>query len=138
MAQNITIAGATYTNVPAIDIAKSSGGLARFVDTSNANASASDLLTGKTAYVNGALITGEYDSEYEERIAELEETVVSLQDQIDALEARVAALEAGGVSANYNAVTGDLELSGGGVQVDNEGYLVLNGVPVDDNGILTF
>lgn len=58
MAQNVTIAGAQYPSVPAVDIPKTGGGTARFVDTSDANAIASDILQGKIAYVNGQKITG--------------------------------------------------------------------------------
>lgn len=58
MAQNVTIAGAQYPSVPAVDIPKTGGGTARFVDTSDANADASDILQGKIAYVNGQKITG--------------------------------------------------------------------------------
>jgi hypothetical protein len=58
MAQDITIAGAQYEDVGAIDIAKTGGGLARFVDTSDADATADDILIGKTAYVNGQRVVG--------------------------------------------------------------------------------
>lgn len=58
MAQNITLLGATYTAVPAVKLPKSGGGMAQFDDTSDGNASASDILTGKTAYVNGVKLVG--------------------------------------------------------------------------------
>lgn len=58
MAQNITIAGATYPAVPSIQVPKQGGGTASFMDTSDANAAASDIASGKTAYVNGSKITG--------------------------------------------------------------------------------
>lgn len=58
MSQNITLWGATYSNVPAVDLPKAGGGTARFNDTTDADATASDILEGKTAYVNGAKITG--------------------------------------------------------------------------------
>lgn len=58
MAQNVTIAGTSYANVPAIDIPKTGGGTARFVDTTDANAASGDLAQGKTAYVNGQKLVG--------------------------------------------------------------------------------
>lgn len=58
MAQNITLLGATYSDVPAVELPKSGGGMAVFTDTSDADAVASNILVGKTAYVGGNLITG--------------------------------------------------------------------------------
>lgn len=60
MAQNITLMGASYSNVPSVQLPKTGGGTATFDDTtisSNA-AAASDITSGKLAYVNGSLITG--------------------------------------------------------------------------------
>ena len=58
MAQNVTIAGASYLGVPSIEMPKTGGGTAVFVDTSDANAAAGDITKGKTAYVGGTKITG--------------------------------------------------------------------------------
>lgn len=58
MAQNVIINGVTYQSVPEVNIPKSGGGAAKFMDTNDANAAASDILSNKTAYVNGTKITG--------------------------------------------------------------------------------
>ena len=58
MSQNITLLGASYSNVPSVELPKTGGGTAQFDDTTDANAIASDILQGKTAYVNGEKIIG--------------------------------------------------------------------------------
>ncbi len=60
MAQNITLLGASYSDVPSVLLPKTGGGTAQFDDTTIASngAAASDIASGKFAYVNGSLITG--------------------------------------------------------------------------------
>lgn len=58
MAQNLIINSVTYQDVPEVDIPKSGGGTAKFMDTSDANAVAADIRSNKTAYVNGTKLTG--------------------------------------------------------------------------------
>lgn len=58
MAQNVIINGVTYQNVPEVDIPKSGGGTAKFFDTASANAGASDILTGKTAFGSSGSVSG--------------------------------------------------------------------------------
>lgn len=59
MAQNVVINGVTYQNVPEVDVPKSGGGTAKFMDTADATlSSAAYLPSGETAYANGVKITG--------------------------------------------------------------------------------
>ena len=58
MAQNVIINGATYQNVPEVDIPKSGGGTAKFYDTASADVSGADLLTGKTAFGASGAVSG--------------------------------------------------------------------------------
>jgi len=60
MSQKISLWGATYNDVPSVLLPKSGGGTAQFDDTTIASnaAAASDIASGKYAYVNGSLILG--------------------------------------------------------------------------------
>ena len=60
MAQNVIIRGVTYTGVEKMSF-PISGGSALFRDTSAADAAASDIVRGKTAYGANGLITGTHD-----------------------------------------------------------------------------
>lgn len=58
MAQNVVINGVTYSAVPEVDIPKSGGGTAKFFDTASADATAGDILTGKTAFNSSGSVSG--------------------------------------------------------------------------------
>ena len=58
MAQDVIINGVTYANVPEVDIPKSGGGTAKFYDVSAADASASEVLSGKKFGSSSGVDTG--------------------------------------------------------------------------------
>lgn len=58
MAQNITLLGASYTDVPAVILPKTGGGTAQFDDTTDATAGSGQILSGYSAYTNGAKVSG--------------------------------------------------------------------------------
>lgn len=59
MAQAITLWGASYTNVPGVDLPKTGGGTARFTDTSPTTAGDSDVASGKIYFKSdGSQSTG--------------------------------------------------------------------------------
>ena len=55
---DISLLGAVYPDVPAVVLPVDGGGTAQFDDTSDADATAADIASGKTAYVNGVKLTG--------------------------------------------------------------------------------
>jgi len=59
MAQNITLQGATYSAVPAVDLPKQGGGTARFTDVTPTTAAAADVASGKIFFASdGTQTTG--------------------------------------------------------------------------------
>lgn len=58
MAQNITLLGASYSDVPSVELPKTGGGTAQFDDTTDADATAADITLNKTAWVNGVKLVG--------------------------------------------------------------------------------
>ena len=62
MAQTVIINNVVYSDVPEVDIPLQAGGTAKFMDTSDADAAAGDMLKNKTGYVNGSKITGSIES----------------------------------------------------------------------------
>lgn len=66
MAQNITLLGASYADVPAVTLPKTGGGTARFTDTSDASLTADALTVGSSGYdaagnkVAGTLVIQHY------------------------------------------------------------------------------
>ena len=58
MAKNVVINEVIYSNVPEVDIPQSGGGTAKFYDTSDATATAQDILVGKSVYGASGEISG--------------------------------------------------------------------------------
>lgn len=59
MAQNITLLGASYSDVPAVTLPKTGGGTAKFTDVTPTTASVSDVAQGKTFFdASGTQRTG--------------------------------------------------------------------------------
>lgn len=57
MAQNITLLGASYSNVPSVILPKTGGGTASFTDVSDTTAVASDVASGKYFYTSSGVRT---------------------------------------------------------------------------------
>lgn len=59
MAQDITLMGASFSDVPAVDLPKTGGGTARFTDVTDTTATASDVAQGKVFHLaDGTQATG--------------------------------------------------------------------------------
>ena len=58
MAKTVVINGVTYADTPEVDIPISGGGTAKFYETSSADVTSADLLTGKTAYGASGQVSG--------------------------------------------------------------------------------
>lgn len=57
MAQNITLQGATYSAVPAVELPKQGGGTATFTDVTDTTAAAADVASGKYFYTSAGVRT---------------------------------------------------------------------------------
>ena len=57
MAQNITLLGASYSDVPAVTLPKTGGGTASFTDVTDTTAAASDVASGKYFYTSAGVRT---------------------------------------------------------------------------------
>jgi len=91
VAQNVTIAGASYSDVPAIEVPKTGGGTAVFADPSVVTAVASDVASGKyfidssgtltegTASGGGSVVVTETPDEHGGTVVEITAEVVNLQ-----------------------------------------------------------
>ena len=55
---SVVINGVTYSNTPEVDIPKSGGGTAKFYDTSEANITNADVLSGKKGYGSNGEVSG--------------------------------------------------------------------------------
>ena len=58
MAQTVVINGVTYADTPEVDIPTSGGGTAKFFETSSADITSSDVLTGKVGFNASGSVTG--------------------------------------------------------------------------------
>lgn len=56
--RNVQINSVQYNNVPEVDVPLVGGGTAKFYDTSDATADASEILTGNAAYGANGIING--------------------------------------------------------------------------------
>ena len=57
MAQNVTVQGASYSDVPAVQLPKTGGGTASFTDVTDTTAAASDVASGKYFYTAAGVRT---------------------------------------------------------------------------------
>lgn len=57
MSKNITLMGASYSNVPSVLLPKTGGGTASFVDITDTTATASDVASGKYFYTAAGVRT---------------------------------------------------------------------------------
>ena len=58
MAKTVVINGVTYADTPEVDIPISGGGTAKFYETSSADITSADVLTGKTGYGASGQVSG--------------------------------------------------------------------------------
>ena len=57
MAQNVTVAGASYSDVPSVTLPKTGGGTASFTDVTGTTAIAADVASGKYFFTASGVLT---------------------------------------------------------------------------------
>ena len=57
MAQNVTVAGASYSDVPSVTLPKTGGGTAYFTDVTDTTATAADVFAGKYFFTASGVLT---------------------------------------------------------------------------------
>ena len=120
MAQNVVINGVTYSNVPSVEIPKSTSGTASFFDVSDATLNnGNKMLSGNTAYgANGTKYTGSIASKTGTDITASGDTVTvpagyysSQQTKTVASGSATAPASISGTSATVSTGTNTLTLS---------------------------
>lgn len=101
MAQNITLLGASYSNVPAVDLPKTGGGTATFTDVTDTTATAADVASGKYFYTSAGVKTEGTASG---------SAVIAVSDETDAHGGTIRHIT--GVSLLGDTVTADTLLQG--------------------------
>lgn len=119
MAQNVVINGVTYSNVPEVDIPLSGGGIAQFLDTSDATLdNGGKMLSGNTAYADGVKYTGTISTKTQSDLSASDDTVIvpagyyaaQVSKAIDAGTA-TAPSSISGSGATITAATGVIKLA---------------------------
>ena len=119
MAQNVVINGVTYSNVPEVDIPLSGGGIAQFLDTSDATLdNGGKMLSGNTAYADGVKYTGTFSTKTPSDLSASDDTVIvpagyyaaQVSKAIDAGTA-TAPSSISGSGATITAATGVIKLA---------------------------
>lgn len=119
MAQNVVINGVTYSNVPEVDIPLSGGGIAQFLDTSDATLDGGGkMLSGNTAYADGVKYTGTISTKTQSDLSASDDTIIvpagyyatQVSKAIDAGTA-TAPSSISGSGATITAATGVIKLA---------------------------
>ena len=77
MAQTLSIFNKTFSNVTGFTATNTNGSTVTYIDTSDANATTNDMLSGKTAYVDGQKITGNISSKSSSDLTASDATVTA-------------------------------------------------------------
>ena len=150
MAKNITLLGASYSNVPAVELPQTGGGTAKFTDTSVTTAVESDVASGKIFLkADGSIATGTSSGGGggSVNIWQDGQGYVNLDDQMQSVQvvSSLNVTENGTYTAPtgyaYNPVTVTVSGGGGGVEekqvnfIDYDGSLVESYTKAEANAL---